>query len=147
VEQGREMGKRRVGMGALYCWGWGVGTEGQRDSQPQSHHVWEQRGMCYRDRDSTFLPSTSGLSPSWGLESTAESLGQGMVGIWLLVLDRVSFFLGTRCLSFHHLLLRCPLPLAPPPQPPPRPPACHQSTLGTKVLEHLLLSGIPQDHP
>lgn len=72
--------------------------------------------MCYRDRDSTFLPLTSGLSPSGGLEPMAETLGQGKAGTWLFVLDRVSFLLGTLCLSF--LLLRRPLPPAPP-QPPP----------------------------
>lgn len=37
----------------------------------------DKGGMCYRNRDSTFLPSTSKLSPAAG------SVGQGKVGPYL----------------------------------------------------------------
>lgn len=88
VGQGGAMGKRRTVVGAgvgpwklsLYCCGqvWARGTVNLGATMPG-----DKGGMCYRNRDNTFLPSTSRLSPSRGSEPVAESAGQGKVGPYL----------------------------------------------------------------
>lgn len=65
---------------SLYCCGlvWARGTVNLGATMPG-----DKVGMCYRNRDSTFLPSTSRLSPSRSSEPAAGSVGQGKVGPYL----------------------------------------------------------------
>lgn len=149
VGQGGEMGKRMVGMRAeagprkppvlLGVSAWkDRGTEGQSASEPPC--LGTERYVL-SGQNWHFLAFNFRFVSIWGSEQPAESLEQGRVGIHLAFVVGQGFFLlgGTKA---HRLLL--PAPAA---QTSPRRSPHPRVTLRTKAPEHLLLSGIPQDHP
>lgn len=126
---------------ALYCWR--RGQQGRAEGQSASEPPCLGTERYYAIGTETALSCLQFQeSPSGGLEPAAESLGQGKVGFWLLVLDRVS--LSSWGCKPHNQSSLLPAPAAQTPSPQfPHPP---RTTLGIKAPECFLLSGIPQDH-